>query len=331
MGTRAYVRAGAVIPATVIAASIIAGGPALAVEGGSGAYLLGSRDIYAGIVPPPGFYLSNDTIYISGTVSGLSIGGAVATDVSLNAIVDKVSATYSSGAKVLGGRFGLSVQLPVVSVDGQFDLVSPVSGYGLSDSQVGLGDFIVVPMLGYDTGNLHFNLSAPVYFPTGQYSSATVSKGPPIEADILSISKNRFGVDPTVGVTYLNPQNGLEFTGALGVTFSALNTATDYQTAPELHFEGTIAQHLPDGLVLAATGYAYQQLGNDSGTGAENLQKALGAKSLQARVFGIGPLIGYGTKVGDTAVSMKLKYIHEMGAKRRVEGDVIWGNVTLGF
>lgn len=312
-------------------ASTLAGGTALAVEGGTGAYLLGSRDIYAGIVPMPGIYLGNDVIYINGRIDGLSVGGAIATDVELTAVVDKMAVTYATGSKLLGGRFAFSTQLPVVSIHGNFDLVSPISGFGLSDGQFGLGDLSVIPMLGYDSGNLHVNLSLPFYLPTGQYADATASKGPPVEVDVLSLSKNRFGIDPTVGVTYLDPKTGLELTGALGVTVSALNTATDYQTAPELHFEGTVAQHFADGLVIAATGYAYQQLGNDSGDGAENLQNVLGAESLQARVFGIGPLVGYSTKIGDTSVSMKLKYIYELGAKRRVESNVIWGNLTLGF
>jgi hypothetical protein len=115
------------------------------------------------------------------------------------------------------------------------------------------------------------------------------------------------------------------------VTFSTINTATDYQTAPELHFEATVAQHLPSGFTFAATGYAYQQLGNDSGDGAQNFQDALGAESLQARVFGFGPVLSYSTKIGGTSVSMKAKYIHEFGAKRRVESDVIWGNLTFAF
>ena len=169
----------------------------------------------------------------------------------------------------------------------------------------------------------------PSTFQPGQYSDATASLGPPVSVDVLSISKNKLGIDPTIGVTYLNPSNGIELTGALGVTLSANNYATDYQTAPELHFEGTIAQHLSNGLVFAATGYAYQQLANDSGQGAENLQNALGAESLQARVFGVGPLIGYSTKIGDSNVSMKLKYIYEFGAKRRLESNVVWGNAHV--
>jgi hypothetical protein len=48
--------------------------------------------------------------------------------------------------------------------------------------------------------------------------------------------------------------------------------ATDYQTAPEFQVEAAAMQHLPSGLALGLSGYAYQQLGNDSGSGAEAIQ-----------------------------------------------------------
>ena len=38
----------------LLAALLLSSGDAIAVEGGTGAYLLGSRDSLAGIVPPPG-------------------------------------------------------------------------------------------------------------------------------------------------------------------------------------------------------------------------------------------------------------------------------------
>ena len=209
--------------------------------------------------------------------------------------------------------------------------LSPFVALGLKDSQFGLGDLSVIPMLGYDYGNLHYNVSLPFFFPTGRIFRCDGQARAARRGRHPEPQQEPPGIDPTLGVTYLNPKNGIEVSGALGITFSAPNNATDYQTAPELHFEGTLAQHFQDGLVLAATGYAYQQLGNDSGDGAEQLQKVLGADSLQARVFGVGPLIGYSTKIGDNTVSMKVKYIHELGAKRRVEGDVVWGNLTIGF
>ena len=46
-----------------------------AVEGGIGAYFLGTRDSLAGVVPPPDTYLSFTYDHLRGDVSGVSIGG----------------------------------------------------------------------------------------------------------------------------------------------------------------------------------------------------------------------------------------------------------------
>ena len=83
--------------------------------------------------------------------------------------------------------------------------------------------------------------------------------------------------------------------------------------------------------MIGAAGYAYQQLGDDSGSGAEALKAALGAKSLRARVFGIGPVLGYQTAIGATSVNLQAKYYHEFAAKRRLESDSVWLTASLGF
>ena len=88
-------------------------------------------------------------------------------------------------------------------------------------------------------------------------------------------------------------------------------------------------RHLPSKLALGLTGYAYQQIGDDSGAGAESTKALLGAESLQARVFGLGPILTWSTKVGETPVSIKAKYISEFGARRRFESDKFW--MTVGF
>ena len=62
-------------------------GLASAVEGGLPAYLLGSRDSLAGVVPPAGTYTGIDLISFAGDVSGLSIAGLpirAETDVDVN-------------------------------------------------------------------------------------------------------------------------------------------------------------------------------------------------------------------------------------------------------
>ena len=234
--------------------------------------------------------------------------------------------------QVLGGRAGISVQLPWAAPDMDFNgavFMPPIAGT-LQDSERGFGDLIVSPLIGWDNGSWHYSFAATMFLPTGEYSTASISLAP-VSVDVLSISKNRFAFDPTVGVTYLNPQSGREFSAALGVTISAENEATDYQTAPEMHLEAMIAQHFSKGLAVGLEGYAYQQIGDDSGSGAKSLKAALGAKSLSARVFGIGPAITWGTKVGGVGVSMKAKYFHEFGGKRRFQGDAFFGQIGFAF
>ena len=90
-------------------------------------------------------------------------------------------------------------------------------------------------------------------------------------------------------------------------------------------------QHLKSGLAFGPAGYFYQQTGNDSGSGAASLQAAYGAKTLQSRVFGAGPLVSYSTKIGSHSLSLKAKYTWEFGARRRFESDVAQATIAFGF
>lgn len=305
--------------------------PALATEGGSGAYLLGSRDSFAGIVPPPGTYVSVDAVSISGDAPFIAIGGVVVVDPSIDVLVTKVNLTHSFKEKVLGGRLAVTVTQPIATGDFRFDGTAG-GGLGISvkDSNTGLGDTTITPGLGFDKGNSHWAIQTSFFLPTGYWEPARIDpRNRTIE--VLSFGKNRFAVQPVVNYTYFNPKTGLEFSTAWSVLFSARNEDTDYQTAPEASIEVAAVQHLKSGLALGLAGYGYQQLGNDSGSGAEALQNAYGAKSLEARVFGAGPLLTYSTKVGGHSLSFKAKYTHEFGAKRRVESDVLQASVAFSF
>jgi hypothetical protein len=46
-----------------------------------------------------------------------------------------------------------------------------------------------------------------------------------------------------------------------------INTATNYQSGAELHFEGALNEHFPFGLAAGVGGYYYQQLTPDGGSG----------------------------------------------------------------
>jgi hypothetical protein len=314
-----------------VAAAVLAAAPAYAVEGGLGAYLLGSRDSLAGIAAPPGNYLTTDIICIDGTVSFLALGGAVLTDATSTAWLLKLNYTHSFAGRLGSAQPVVTFTLPLVSGELTFDgdLNNGLGG-SFKDDATDFGDLVVTPSLGWSDGNRHWLVAASIFAPTGYYEEASFDTATR-NVNAISFGKNRWAIMPTAAFTWLSPENGREFSASAGITFSLENEATDYQTAPEFQLEATAMQHLPSGLALGLTGYAYQQLGDDSGQGADTMRALTGAESLQARVFGLGPIVTWNTKVGDMPLSLKAKYIPEFDAKRRFESNVFWMTLGLTF
>lgn len=317
--------------AAIVAISALGGHQAHAVEGGLETYLLGSRDSMAGVLPPAGTYINNDFVHFSGSAPSIAMGGAIVANPNLSVTMYKLNATHVFDAPVFGARFGLNINIPFVWSDMDMDgvVASGLSGH-LTDQQYSFSDITVAPIFGWSQGNLHQTLALQFFLPTGEYSTASIDVAGR-SVDVLSTGKNRFAFDPTWSVTWFDPANGLEFSGALGVTISAKNEATDYQSAPEAHFEGTVMQHFPNKMAFGITGYAYRQLDDDSGEGAENMRNAVGAKSLQAEVYGIGLIWTWSTAIGKSPVNIKAKYIVESGARRRFESEKFWLTVGLVF
>lgn len=296
-------------------------GTAMAVEGGTGAYLLGTRDLKMGIVPPPGQYIGNEFTYISGNVGLASIGGAVVSDVQLDLFLYRLSWTGVLDAELLGGSPALSVTVPIASGEITFDgaLGGAITGQ-LEDRKSGLGDLAVTPLMGWHHGNFHYSVGATVFLPTGAYHTAELDV-PDRSARLLSIGKNKLAVDPTIALTYLDTSSGLEASGAVGVTISAKNDATDYQTGEELHIEASVGQNLPHGFAVGVAGYYYQQIADDSGSGAESFKLALGTDDLEARVLGIGPVVAFSHQLGPVGMTAKAKYYHEFARHKRFESN----------
>lgn len=314
-----------------LAAAICGADPASAVEGGSGAYLPGSRDSMAGFAPPPGDYVTMDVFHLESEAPFLPIHGFALTDVTSSVTVTKLNYTHSFADTLWGGQPFLTLTVPYASGDISFagELTNGFSG-GFTDEQSGMGDLTITPALGYHSGNHHWVYALSIFAPTGYYEPASFNVAAR-QASVLSYGKNRWAVTPTIAYTYLDMGTGLEFSASGGITFSQKNDTTDYQTAPEVLIELAALQHLKSGLAFGLAGYVYQQTGDDSGSGAEAIRRATNAESLQASMQGIGPILTYNTKFGDTAVSMKVKYIHEVNARRRFESDVVSASVNIAF
>jgi hypothetical protein len=307
--------------------------PALAVEGGIGAYFMGTRDTFAGIVPPPGTYLSFTYDHLEGSVDGLSVGGLpirADTDLSLNLL--RVGITQSFATSLWGGTPALNLTIPYVDPQLTWTAVTPpLDGAEIDDRTSGFGDLSVTGLVGWLRDKLHYSTGLTIYAPTGDYDTATVNLAERT-VDALSNGKNVWTFQPFVAATWLDPSTGFEASGAASLLFSTENSATDYQTAPALQLEGAVVQRIRSGWGFGLTGYVYQQLDDDSGSGAEATRAALGADSLQARVAGAGPIITYsGGKLFGADMSLKMKYVAEFGAKRRFESDIFTVNLALAF
>lgn len=219
--------------------------PVGAVEGGLGAYLLGSRDSLAGIAPPPGTYITTDLIYMNGSVDNLAIGGIAVQDAKSRAYILKLNATRSFDTLLWGGQPVATLTLPVVS--GKLTFASiPENGLSgvFTNEATGLGDLTLTTGLGWSSGNTHWQVAASVFAPTGYFEKADVAAR---SVEALSFGKNRWAIMPAIAHTYLNPGNGRELSASASLTVSAENQATSYQTAPEFQVEWAAMQHLPSG------------------------------------------------------------------------------------
>ena len=301
--------------------------PALAVEGGTGAYLLGSRDTMAGYVPPAGTYVTTDFIGLDGTVSNVSIGGLPVVSAKTSVSLFKLGITQSFEGEVMGGQAAINFNFPYA--DAKLTFTGPF-GKGIEDNQSGFGDVTVTPMVGWHQDNWHWNAFMSVFVPVGQYSPTTVDL-PARRIDALSIGKDVWSIQPGVAMTWLNPKTGLELSGSLSVLFSQYHDQTDYQSAPQVNLELSALQHLKSGLAFGLTGYVYQQTSDDSGAGADAIRAALGVDSLEASVQGIGPIVTYQGKLFGNPATFKAKFVTEINAERRFESNILWLSATMSF
>jgi hypothetical protein len=310
-------------------------GPARSVEGGLQTYLLGTRDFTMGVVPPPGIYVSHEVTHYRAELSASSIGGLITADADLDLWLNKSVVTAVLPGKIFGGSAGVSLQVPIprVALDIEGSITDPDNGATLSGnvdggSKLSLGDIIISPLIGWHAGKWHYAFALTMYLPTGSYDTATIDIAER-SVDAANTGKNRFAIDPTLSVTYLDPTTGHEFDIAAGITFSQENEATAYQTGAELHVEATLAQRFGNGWAVGVSGGLYQQLQDDSGAGAAELVAVLNTDELKARFFQIGPVVSYATKLDTVDVSLTAKYFHQFGAERHFEGDV--GTIRLNL
>jgi hypothetical protein len=287
--------------AVCLAGSLSMGELAKATEFGFGEYILGLTIPMAGYTPPPGVYFLDTFALYQGGGNHFP-GTPPPSDVVANfAIVG-----WFPDVKLFGADPGFAVTVPFLSDRTQTQRSNRV------DDIASIADTEYSAILGWHAGEHHWNVILTGFTPTGNFKPNR----------LVNTGLNRPALDLKGAYTYLGLQTGLELTGALGLTLNAPNTATNYQSGAELHFEWAVNQHLPFGFAAGVGGYFYQQVTDDHGSGDQ-----FGA--FRGRVAAIGPLLGYTLKAGAQEVDISARWFHEFAVQNRLRGDVIFASLSF--
>ncbi|MDN5504607.1 MAG: transporter [Comamonas sp.] len=297
--------------------SVIGLTPVYAAEGGSGFYLLGTRSQMAGMSLNPGLYVQNDMYFYSGksrTNLDVPIAGGAYVGVDAKAYVLLPTIIFVPNTKVADGRLTLNATLPLgyKNVSAFADIPAVGVGAETSSRTTRLGDPTVGASLGWNSGRWNWNIAGLINIPAGDYR----------RDQLANISYNHWGMDVTGAITWFDPATGWDISGAVGLTFNAKNSVTNYRSGTESHFEAAISKRLPSGLSVGVAGYYYDQLTGDRGGGA-----ILG--DYKGRAAALGTVASYDFMLKKQPISLKFKFFSELSTRNRVEGNAAFISISL--
>ncbi|NJD32805.1 MAG: hypothetical protein FIB04_13080 [Gammaproteobacteria bacterium] len=300
-------------------------GAASAEEGGGGHYVPGAAASFIDQLPGrPAWAIANYTMHYSGSASGrepIFAGGEVTFGLDSQAWVNSVLLLRQTDVRMLGGSYAFAVAVPLVILDAKGEVTGPLGNtFRARDDAAGIGDITVYPfMVGWVQGDVKGDVRLGVYLPTGAYDPERLA----------NVGKNFWTIEPMATVSWLSSKTGLEVTAFAGFDFNGWNSETDYRSGNAFHLDATLAQHLPvkdvGVLGFGATGFYYQQITGDSGSGAQLLGE------MKGRTVGIGPVVSFIGKVGTTDVVAEFKWLPELSTAHRLEGDYLWLKVGASF
>ena len=290
-----------------------------AVEGGAGFYLLGQRSNQAAVLPPPGIFFQFDEYLYSGDTTSSEViaeNGELDLGVEGDVALSMATGIWAPAAEILGGRPMFTLTLPFgyqeVSADARLSLGNVVLEGAFSEDVFTVGDPVAAASLGWNKKNWHWTVSGALNVPIGDYD----------EDRSANFAFNRWGLDTTGALTYLDLGTGCEASVAAGFTFNGENDDTDYDSGTEFHIETSVSKTFQSGLMLGLVGYYYNQITDDDGAGAP-------VDGFRGEVVAFGPALGYTLNVKGIPLILKARYYREFDAENRLEGDVAFIGLTM--
>ena len=289
---------------------------AVAAEGGYSNYIPGTYGDFAMAVEPAGrLTLRNDVYYYGADGGGSVRSGQVELDAELTFLMDFITLVYKPEVRILGGQYAFGVFVPLVYIDIESNIRAAGSALRLDDDTAGLGDVAWVPVILYwNRGNLHASFAHYIVSPTGDYDTG----------NLVNNGLNYWSFDTDVALTYLNPEKGQDYSLSVGWIYNTENDDTDYQTGQEIHMDVALNQFLSDTFALGLQGFYLNQITGDSGSGA-----VLG--DFKAEAAGLGPAVLWGTSIGKQEITFIAKWLAEVHAENRIEGDHVFLSFAMDW
>lgn len=289
-------------------------------EGGTSFWLPGQFSSLAAVQAEPGWSIAS--IYYHASLSGdgsnefpsdsrVTLGLDVQEDLLL------AVPAYVFDSPLWGGQAAISIAGLYGRADVSVDATLSDSGGVIvsgseSDSLTAAGDL-------YPQFNLRWNHGV---HNTMAYTMLGIPVGSYKEGRLANIGTNHWSVDLGGGYTYLNQENGREFSAVAGLTYNFENPDTNYQSGMDLHLDWGLSQFISEQVHIGFVGYFFHQITGDSGSGA-----LLG--DFKSSVDGIGPQIGYLFNIGDKSAYFNLKAYWDYSSKHRPDGWNSWVTFSL--
>jgi hypothetical protein len=166
-----------------------------------------------------------------------------------------------------------------------------------------------------DAMNTWFSAQLGITAPTGEWE----------EGSLAFIGLNYWTFSPMVGFTYLVPEHGLDLSAKFGVDINTENPDTDYYSGAVAHLDLSVTKNLSENFAVGAFAGFLHQIEDDGGAFADSHD------GFKGRSIGIGPLVSYKAKFGETEIDFRLKWAHEVEVENRMKGDAVFFDITGKF
>ncbi|HOM13257.1 MAG TPA: transporter [Rubrivivax sp.] len=291
--------------------------PARADQGGVPFWMSGQFASLAAVPATPGWSLPVQGYYYDGNASASKSfprGDSVAAGLSSRMPLVLLQPSYAPEQKVLGGQLalGLGFGYGWNTTDADITISPRGKEFGRSDSVSGGTDLYPIASLAWASGVHNGMAYLTGDIPVGAYDAKRLA----------NIGIGHGAIDAGGGYTYLDPQDGREFSAVLGLTYNFENTDTHYKNGVDSHLDWAASQFLSAHWQVGVAGYVYYQLSGDSGSGAK-----LGP--FKSRVAAIGPELGYAFTIGGVPAYANLRGYWEFWAQNRLEGYAVFATLSI--